>query len=89
MSIVYIARKGGTSFWRHVPNLVSRLQSGAVRALRYFSSSSRNQRTWYTLDEHLLRDIGMTAVDAEIARLRSRMGVAETQRETRTPDQKS
>lgn len=52
----------------------------AVSALRSrFSKmySDRVGRPWFTLDERLLKDIGKTPLDAEIAQLEARWGKAE------------
>ncbi len=39
--------------------------------------SDRVGRPWFTLDERLLKDIGKTPLDAEIAQLDARWGAAE------------
>jgi hypothetical protein len=49
----------------------------AARPLRLFGGSGHVPH-WRSLDDRLLRDIGATPLDAEIARLEARMGTIET-----------
>jgi len=56
----------------------ARLAALAARAFGRLSAISSQATHWRSLDERLLRDIGVFPLDAEIARLSTRMGVAET-----------
>jgi glutathione S-transferase len=78
MSTICIAKRQRNGPLTRVLNLATFLHASAVRALRPFFAFTSRQRPWYALDERQLRDIGMTVVDAEIARLESRMGTTET-----------
>jgi hypothetical protein len=78
VSTIYLLKDEENRLSTGVVNSVSSLRHRAVRALRTLFASASNQRPWYTLDERLLRDIGMTLVDAETARLKARIGAAET-----------
>ena len=64
-----------------LPRIVARFAStlGALAAasLRILTRSDHVPH-WRSLDEPLLRDIGATPLDAEIARLEARMGTIET-----------
>ena len=65
-----------------LPRIVARFAStlGAVAAasLRIFTRSDHVPH-WRSPDERLLRDIGASPLDAEIARLNARMGAVETE----------
>lgn len=64
-----------------VPRIVARSASMlgllATLSARIFAGSG-HVPPWRSLDDHLLRDIGATRLDAEIARLEARMGAVET-----------
>jgi hypothetical protein len=75
MSTIYIAKR--ERLLTRLLDYATFFRAFTVRARRLFFAPATDQRPWYTLDERQLRDIGMTVVDAEIARLRSRMGATE------------
>jgi hypothetical protein len=56
----------------------ARLAALAAQALRALFAGSDRTAHWRSLDDRLLRDIGASPLDAEIARLNARMGAAET-----------
>jgi hypothetical protein len=49
------------------------------------SVSSSSGETWHGLNEHLLRDIGRSPTDAEIARITAGLGVSAWSSSIRTP----
>jgi hypothetical protein len=89
MSAVYRLQREKKALLRHIADFVATLKNRVAGAARLLPASIRDPRPWYTLDERLLRDIGMTVVDAEIARLKSRMGAAEIQCGIRVNDEKN
>ncbi len=56
-------------------NALAAIQTTIASAFPRLSAAAG--RDWRSLDERLLRDIGVSPVDAEIARLAQRNGVAE------------
>jgi hypothetical protein len=61
-----------------VARITTGLQALAAQALHRLSADSAQPAQWRSLDDRLLRDIGASPLDAQIARLHARMGAAET-----------
>ena len=78
MITVQISRGHTFSAPKIIKRFAAALQALAAQALQGLSAALGRQADWRSLDERLLRDIGASPTDAEIARLQARMGVAET-----------
>jgi len=60
-----------------IARITAALQTLAAQALSRLSAGSQQPAQWLSLDDRLLRDIGASPLDAQIARLHARMGAAE------------
>ena len=61
-----------------IARITATLRALAAQALNKFSAGRAEAGPWHSLDDRLLRDIGATPLEAEVARLEARMGAVET-----------
>ena len=60
-----------------IARITAALQTLAAQPLSRLSAGSQQPAQWLSLDDRLLRDIGASPLDAQIARLHARRGAAE------------
>lgn len=63
--------------------ITAAIQVLTARLSSRLAAGSRRSTPWYLLDDRLLQDIGVSPLDAEIARLHARMGASAMEEGTR------
>jgi hypothetical protein len=78
MTAIETPHEAASSLAAIVKRITAALEALAALSLTRLSTSAVQTTHRSTLDERLLRDVGVSVGDADIARLRARMGVAQT-----------
>jgi len=78
MTMLQIDRSQASGAFGHPFALIATLQ-------KMLASVSSSDETWHSLNEHLLRDIGRSSTDAEIARITAGLGASAWIFSSRTP----